>query len=547
MRVRRGRHAPDEEFVIGDDPFDPDDFEDDDAGDSESDYVIGNVPAPPVRAPARSPFAAPPAAGQAYEPDDEDLFDDGSYDDDEYVIDDYYDDQEPARQPLFYVFLALAVLVGGLFVFLLISLATGDDDSDPVSEQAAGIEISVDTPATGDRFEVGKDIDVIVRARASEPVVRFELYRGTNVVDRVTASAPGPDDVYSAVLKMRFEAKGEFPFFVRVITESGAHRDSKEVKLVVFQPVNEQPPVVKGKALTLVTLRIGPGDEFASAGQLQPQEEVDIIGKTRGGDWLLVNRGGGLWVKTSGIQALDSLALVRTTDPTPTPAPPTRTATPGQTTSPSPSGTPSPTVPANAPDFIPASAALADGGARLRVTVANIAPNAYSGPLVVSVADIGAGGTLAKVFNVTLAANGSAVVEFELNPPVTTQKTARVTVDPDLSVPEANEDNNTASFGLTPPADPPDLVIAGAEVGAVVTVTIKNVGGALASTAVTVRVRMAPGGPDAGKGAETSLELALAKNQVSAPISVQKPGTGAATVQVIVSGQVVASRDIDLP
>ncbi len=199
-------------------------------------------------------------------------------------------------------------------------------------------------------------------------------------------------------------------------------------------------------------------------------------------------------------------------------------------------------MPVDAPDLIPANAALADAGAALQVTIANIAVVGFSGALVVSVADIGAGGTLSQVFDVAIPANGSVIVAFDITPPVTEPKTARVTVDPDLAVVESNEDNNVASFILTPPDEAPNLTLAVNVLESTIEVTITNIGGPLAPSPVTVRVIV---GTDTV--AKDVGSLALAKGQFTT-VEVAQPGSGTATVQVLVDGQPAAEiGDIEIP
>jgi len=154
-------------------------------------------------------------------------------------------------------------------------------------------------------------------------------------------------------------------------------------------------------------------------------------------------------------------------------------------------------------------------------------------------------GTLPLAFSVSLPANGNGTVDFELNPPVTGPKTAQVKVDPDNAIKEANEDNNVATFGLTPPLEQPEIVITNVQPGGIngINVTIQNNGGALAATTVTVRVRIT----ETGSEASQPQNLALAKGQSATFSGIVKPGTGPATVEVVVGGQVLASQAITIP
>jgi hypothetical protein len=72
-----------------------------------------------------------------------------------------------------------------------------------------------------------------------------------------------------------------------------------------------------------------------------------------------------------------------------------------------------------------------------------------------------------------------------------------------------------------------------------VTVTIQNTGGPMPATAVVVRVKAGD------SAAEQSQTVALAKDQ-TATFTVGKPGSGAATAEVLINGQVVASASFTI-
>ena len=88
--------------------------------------------------------------------DGEDALD--SYEDDEYDEDDYEDDEDsygyydeyedsaPARQPMFYVFVALAALVGGIVVFLLFSLVNNGNGGSPSGGGDTKFAVSTASP-----------------------------------------------------------------------------------------------------------------------------------------------------------------------------------------------------------------------------------------------------------------------------------------------------------------------------------------------------------------------------------------------------------------
>ena len=477
--------------------------------------------------------------------EDEDGPWDGEDEDDQYEDDDYYDDgygdETPARQPMFYVFIGLAALIGGIIIVLLFSLVNssgGDGGGGTDPKASTAFKVFIDSPTPNKRIEIGKPEDVIVRAKASEAITRFELFVGDRAVDSVSVTKPSAaDDTYSATLRLPgFDTKGNNLIFVRVTSASGEHKDSDKITVIAIEPVGAKPQFVKGKVVADATVREGPGDTFPVVKTLTAGTEVKILGRTRDSDWLLIDVGNGRWVKRNAIAEQDSLSLVPVKDPTPVPEP---TAT--NTAVPSPSPSVSPTPNAKLPDFVPQNATLTEGGAKLSVTIGNASSNSYTGPLIVSVSGVNPG-TLSLAFSVNLPANGSATVEFDLKPPVTAQKTATITVDPDNAVKEANEDNNRANFSLTPAPAQPDLVITlPADLAASpITIGIKNNGGALPASDVTVRITVGL--------AKTELTkiLALAKGQ-DASFVVDKPGSGAGKVEVFINRTMVASQNITLP
>ncbi len=495
-----------------------------------------------------------PVIGATYAPvlDDEaeagayDEYDDDEWEDeyeDEYSDDyDYYDDGTPARQPMFYVFIGLAVLLGGLFVYLLFALFNNEEPEIPASPTAeAGFQVIVDQPHPNDRMETGRDHDVLVRATSSEAITKFELFRERTAIDQVAAQAPSADQVYSARLKVNFSQKGDYKLFVRVTSQSGATRDSATFTVVAIEPVGEKPTAIRGQVVALSTLRTGPGEQYQAVGQLQPNTEVRIIGKNRDATWLLVEIEEGRWVKRDAIQELDSLALVQVREPTPTVVPATNTPLPQPSPSPTPSVSPSATANPNAPDFAPTNATLIDGGSKLRVTVANLSTNSFEGSLVVSVGGV-ATNTLTQAFGVRITANSATTIDFELNPPLTQQRAAQVRVDPDNAIRETNEDNNSATFGLTPPVEQPSIVITSVDVsGTSVIVSIRNSGGPLAAADVTVKVTIDQA------SAEQTKNIALSKDNPPVTFNVPKPGPGTGKVEVLIKGVAVASAPLTIP
>lgn len=467
-----------------------------------------------------------------------DEFEDEYYEDDDYYEDDGYEDDVPARQPMFYVFIAMAALVGGIVVFLLFSLVNNNGTDGGLGGGGGGTKfaVSIDSPPKDKRIEIGKTEDVTVQASATEAIVRFELFLGDKLVDTVPVTETPADNKYRAVMKLALTAKGNYEIFVRVTVSSGETKDSSKVRVIAIEPVGERPQTIKGKVVADTTLRVGPGDDFPEAGTLKAGQEVTIKGKNKSIDWLLIDSGQGeRWAKRNAIEPLDSLDLVPIRDVTPTPAPtqePTSTTIP----SPSPSATVSPTPSPAAPDFVPTNAVLIDGGSVLRVTVQNASNNAYDGPLVVGVGGDVPGKEIA--IGARLAGNGgTATLDFDVSPPITTTgKKAVISVDPKNAIKELREDNNGATFVLLPPEESPNIVIQTPTITpSAIAITIQNDGGPLAATSVTVRVKL---------GASITSEdknVALAKGQ-SASFSVARPqGSGQATAEVVINGQVVSS------
>ncbi|WP_322795322.1 CARDB domain-containing protein [Tepidiforma sp.] len=463
---------------------------------------------------------------------------DDGWEDEIYYGEEPYD--EPVRQPMFYVFLVLAAVVAGILVFLLFNLVAGGGNGG--GSTPTGFDVQIDSPSRDQRIEINQPQEVAVQATATERIVRMELYVGDRMADSVDIAAAPEDNRYRATLRYTLATKGTYQLFVRVIAESGATQDSAKVRVVAIEPVGERPQQIRGRVVADATLRAGPGEEFEEAGRVLAGSEIAILGKSRDVTWLLVQgtTGSPGWVRRAAIEPLDTLDLVPTRDVTPTPAPePTATAVPSP--SPSPSASPSPSP--NAPDFVPTNAVLANGGSLLRVTISNVSNNAYNGPLVVAV-----GGDVPQqeqAVSASLPANGgSTVVEFTVDPPVTSGgKRAVVTIDPANVVKELREDNNIATFSLLPPEEPANLVITSAQVTATaIEVVVRNDGGAMPASNVVVQVQL---------GAQTtsnSVNIALAPGQSSPVIIVPRPtGSGTATVTVFVGNQPMASTTVNLP
>lgn len=500
--------------------------------------IIGATYPPTSQPPSRGAYIGAPEPPPYYEDeyDDDGYEDEYEYDDDGYYDDEYYEGT-PARQPLFYLFIGLAALVGGVIVFLLFSMVNNGGGNDGGTPSAAQFKVRIDSPVDGSRIEIGKTEDVLVSATSNKPINRFELFVNDASVDSQNVTATPTDNTYSATLRMPpFNAKGNFKVYVRVTTSSNEHADSAKITVVAIQPVGDKPLVVKGKVIATVNVRKGPGENYDLVKTLDNGQDVNIIGKTRDGEWLLVDIEGGTWVKRAAIQEQDSLALVPVKDPTPIPEP---TAT--NTVQPLPSPTASPTTNPKLPDLLASNAQLTDGGAKLRVAIGNASTNSYSGPVIVAVGGIAAN-DLESAFQVDIPANGSATVTFDLNPAVTTQKTVTIKIDPKNLIKESNKDNNAIQVGLVPAAEPPQLSLqAQAQPNGTLTVVIANSGGPLAAPAATIRVKLG----NQSTAIDTSLAIDKGKSQTIANVS--KPqGSGNATIEVIVNNAVIATAEIPI-
>lgn len=483
--------------------------------------IIGGGPSP------SSPDApAPVGSAIGDEPIWEDDYDGDEYEDDGASDDGYYG-EPPVRQPMFYVFIALAGVVLVVLAFLVFSFVHSGGSSPKTA--TTGFNVQIDQPLSNQTIVVGTDQAVSVQAKATEAITRIQLYVNDRLVDETDPTDAPADGIYRASFKLNLTSKGDYTIYVRVTAASTATKDSTKVVVHAVEQIGDRPVSVAGKVITPTIARVAPSDNADSVRQLNAGETVNIVGKTADVTWLLVDIGGPepRWVKRDAIQEQDSLALVPVRSATPTPGP-------SVVASPSPTGSPSATAIPNAPDFAPTNAILTPDGTRLRVTIGNFANNVYAGALVVSVTGVPVS-PAKQAFNVSIPANGSTTVDFVLSSPITAQASAKVQIDPDQAIPETNRDNNTATFVLQPAVEAYNLVITAAVVsGTQVNVTITNTGGELKSTTVVVRETFGTTTID------QQVTMALVKGQ-SYPVSVQKPPAGPATVQIfLISGQSVS-------
>lgn len=509
-------------------------------GDDEP--VIGLTYAPPP--------AAPPPAGPAYvyrDGDDQaadDWSDEGyadpapdvdpyPYDDDDYYAIGY-EEEQPARQPLFYVFIALALVIGAGVVFALFALVrSGDDDAPgPAATQHTRFRVQIVAPQAGERLPAGQTHEVIAQATSTDRITRFALLVNDRVVDEVDAVPPQSGAVYTATLRTRFDQRGEYVLKVRVTAESGDSEETPGVRVSAFEDAGDRPTSIRGRITSTTPVFAGPSETADQVGEARSGTEVDIRARTRDSQWLQIGGPAAGWVPRSTVQELDSLALVPVREPTPTPLPTQRP--PAPTATPTSSPTPNP---AELPDFVPVDARLVfgeGGNILLRVTIRNGgAP--YQGVLEVAVS----GGVVdSMAFPVNLNTNGSTVFDFETSG-ITGPIDVTVSIDPSNAVVEVRDDNNTTTFrGVRPPSPQPNVSIAGVSVGNdTIQVTVTNTGGAIApGTPITVSLQ----------GNSSTLTGGLPQGGMLVFVVARPSGGGTATVTVSINGVAVASADVGL-
>ena len=457
--------------------------------------------------------------------------------------------RSPGRTIAIYFFTLVALAIGGVLIFLLFQvLSDNGDDPPPVTPTPPPVEAEarIESPAPGANPPVGEDTAVIVRVVSGEEIVRFELLVSGIVTDQEFSGRVTGENTYAAVLTARFEAAGSYDLVVRAYTASGEQIVSDPVRVRPTPPVQETPQVViTAEVVALTSLRLGPGEVYNQAGTLEPGQVVTVIGKTLNQQWLQVETGGGLWVRFSAVDiSPEDLAGVPAVEPppapadTPTPPPPpvSGTATP----TPTPTGTQQP--PPNAPDFIPTNAEPIEGGTILRITLTNASTNPFSGPIAVLVEGVSAN-PAEQVLTVSMEPNGTAALNFDLDPPITEQTTVTVTLDPDDAVAEANEDNNVTEFILVPPPEGPVLSLRASVTGGMLSVVIQNDGEELSTTDARLVVSV-PGETTT----RTISPLAIPANDSATIEGIAAPRTGESIrVTLFIDGINVATASVPNP
>ncbi len=474
----------------------------------------------------------------------------------------YYDatNRSPGRTAAIYFFSLMALVIGGVLIFLLFRVLSDDgDDIEPPPTRVPVTAVStIESPIPGARHPVNEPLDVIASVVSGEGVERIDILVSGIVSDQEFSPAPTGDGTrYAVVLTARFDAVGGYELVVRAITGTGKVVMSEPVR-VVAEPAATVTPVASPTATIVVvtSLRTGPGQDYNQAGTLEPGDVVTVTGKTRDLQWLRIERGGGLWVRFNAIDIspadLERVPAVDSPEPpaaTPTRPPATPGGDSGTDTDPetdppedTPTATATPEVPANAPDFIPSNAVLIDGGSILRITLTNTSTNPFSGAIVVRVEET-PGGPVEQVLTVAMDPNGEAWVNFEIDPPIAEQVSITVTVDPDDAIVEPNEDNNTTTFVVVPPPEGPVLSLQAAVTNGALTVTISNEGTELTTNDARLVVSV-PGETTT----RTISPLAIPENESVSIAGIAAPRTGEAiTITLLIDGVSIASVSVANP
>ncbi|MYK25674.1 MAG: hypothetical protein F4052_01785, partial [Dehalococcoidia bacterium] len=448
-----------------------------------------------------------------------------------------------------YFFTLVALAIGGVLIFLLFQVLNDepevlDDDFEPPPQVEA--EASIEAPEPGATPPVGEDIPVIVRVVSGEEIVRFELLVSGIVTDQEFSGRVTGENTYAAVLTARFEAAGAYDLVVRAYTASGEQIVSEPIRVRATPPEVETPVVlITAEVVALTSLRVCPFEACNQAGTLEPGQVVTVIGKTLNQQWLQVETGGGLWVRFSAVDiSPEDLASVPAVEPPPapadTPTPPPTQVSGTETPTPTATGTAAP--PPNAPDFIPTNAEPIEGGTILRITLTNASTNPFSGPIVVRVEGVPAS-PAEQVLTVSMEPNGTAALNFDLDPPITEQTTVTVTLDPDDAIAEANEDNNVTEFILVPPPEGPILSLRASVTGGMLSVVIQNDGGELTTNDARLVVSV-PGETTT----RTISPLAIAENDSATIDGISAPRTGESIrVTLFIDGINVATASVPNP
>jgi len=457
--------------------------------------------------------------------------------------------QRPAgRTAAIYFFTLATLVIGGILIFLLFQVLNegGDNPAEPLPPAVEAVA-RIESPTPGARITQNEELTVIVSVVAGEDIVRFELFVTGIITDQEFTVRKTGKHTYASVLTASFDAAGAYDLVVRAYTASGQQVISDAIQIVVVPPTVATPePDVVASIVAVASMRLGPDEGHNQAGTLEPGQVVTVIGRTGDQQWLQIANGGGLWVRFSAVDiAPEALADVPIVEPPPLPdstptSPPT--GNPDATVTPSPTPSPTPAPVPNAPDFIATNAVSLEGGSILRITLTNASTSPFEGVIVVRVEQVPANPS-EQILDIAVEPNGSAAVNFAIDPPIGEQTVVTVTIDPDDAIAESNEDNNVTEFIIVPPPEGAILSLsAGANEG-VLSITIQNDG----ATLTTNDARLIVSVP--GETLERVISpLSISQGESTTIDGIVAPRTGEAIrVTLFIDGANVATATVPNP
>jgi uncharacterized protein YraI len=208
-----------------------------------------------------------------------------------------------------------------------------------------------------------------------------------------------------------------------------------------------------GRALSILTVRAGPGTGYISLGIAPRDSELDVVGKNGEGSWLEISYPPGSqlmgWVSADGVELKESLAGLPVATPESLVLPVVPTYAPGAFVEED-SGTPEA---GPLPDLTVSNASLLDGD--LVVTITNLGTADAAAPIDVAIYN-GDGSMLLRLAGIgePLPAGSSINLDTRYQPGGGQQRLL-IRVDSSDRVQEADEDNNEVLFGVSGlPASP---------------------------------------------------------------------------------------------
>ena len=213
---------------------------------------------------------------------------------------------------------------------------------------------------------------------------------------------------------------------------------------------------VTGRALSILTVRAGPGTGYISLGIAPRDAELEVVGKNEDESWLEISypprsRLTG-WVMAEGVEMEGSLAGLPVATPESLVLPAVPTYSPGVFVEPESDLTPTLEAPL-LPDLIVSNAYLSQGELIVTITNEGTADAAVSTDVAVYSGD---GSTLLRLAHLgePPAAGASTDLDTRYQPAGAAQRLL-IRVDPANLVQESNEDNNEVIFGVSGlPASP---------------------------------------------------------------------------------------------